>query len=426
MKLQAFYLPGSVHTTDTEMLEQGNHIAPHLYIFRKRLKHNKGMPLPRADCRVEELEVPTHLERRPLNASDSVRSQRPAVGLDSLFIPNRRNPKINKYQNPRAFAVPATNRHAADNIYNAPRGSGPPGFGGRPLSQSHHPKFAPHSDPPPQPHGVHQNVAGTSGRDPPQTSQSQHGVAPYPQFASSSRHHPTIPTSDWDSAARAHTVHSSHNTTLPPCDDMYGNNNNFGVQHRLPPLPPALPESVLRERSSAFPTSLPSYVPPPIQQGIQINRYLDRDPRTSQSQHGVAPYPQFASSSRHHPTIPTSDWDSAARAHTVHSSHNTTLPPCDDMYGNNNNFGVQHRLPPLPPALPESVLRERSSAFPTSSPSYVPPPIQQGIQINSYPDRDPRRHVNPPLQFHQAPQQQSPSPPPPGEDYHEGGGWLED
>lgn len=333
--MQAFYLPGSVHSADTEMLEQGNRIAPHLYLFRKRLKHNKGMPSPRADCRVEELEVPTHLERRPLNASDSVRSQPPAgdIGLDSLFIPNRRNPKINKYQNPRTFAVPATNRHAPNNINISHRGSGPPGFSGRPLSQSHHPKVAPHSDPPPQPRGVHpsplrsssQNVAATSGHHPPRTSQSQHGVAPNAQFASSSRHHPSTPTSGWDSAVRAHTVYSSHNTTLPPCGDMYGNNNNRGVQHRLPPLP------------------------------------------------------------RGNPLV----------------------------------------NPPLPPALPKSVLPERSSAA-TSLPSYLPPPILQGMQINRYPDRDPRRQVNPPLQFHQAPRQQSPPPPLPGEDYHEGGGWLED
>ena len=301
--MQAFYLPGSVHSTDTEMLEQGNHIAPHLYLFRKRLKHNKGMPSSRADCRVEELEVPTHHDRRPLNASDSVRIQPPAgdLGLKTLFIPNRRNPKINKYQNPRTFAVPAKNRHAPNNINFAPRCSGPPGFGGQPLSQSHHPKVAPHSDPPPQPRGVHpsplrpssQNVAATSGHDPPRTSQAQHGVAPNPQFASSSRYHPSTPTSGWDSAVRAHTVHSSHNTTLPR-DDMYGGNNNRGVQHRLPPLPrgnplvnppppPALPPH-LPERPSGFPTSSPSYRPLPILQGMQINRYLDRDPRRQVNQ----------------------------------------------------------------------------------------------------------------------------------------------
>lgn len=318
--MQAFYLPGSVHSTDTEMLEQGNHIAPHLYLFRKRLRHNKGMPSSRADCRVEELEVPTHLDRRPLNASDSVRSQPPAgdVGINSLFIPDRRKPKINKYQNPRTFAVPAKNRHAPNNINYASRCSGPPGFSGRPLSQSR-----PHSDPPPQPRGVHpsplrspsQNVAATSGHDPPRTSQGQHGVAPNPQYASSSRYHPSTPTSDWDSAVRAHTVHSSHNTTLPPCGDMYGNNNNRGVQHRLPPLP------------------------------------------------------------RGNPLV----------------------------------------NPPPPP--------ERPLAFPTSSPSYRPP---QGMQINRYLDRDPRRQVNPHLQFHHAPRQHSPPPPLPGEDYHEGGGWLED
>lgn len=293
--MQAFYLPGSVHRTDTEMLEQGNHIAPHLYLFRKRLKYNKGMPPSCADYRAEELAVPPRHERRPLNASDSIRSQPPAgdVGLDSLFIPNQRNPKINKYENPRMFAVPATNRRGPNDINIAPRSSGPPGFGSRPLSQNHHPKVAPRSDPPPQHCGVHpsplrsssQNVAATSGCNAPQTSQLQHGVVPNAQFTSSSRHHPSTPTSAWDSAVRAHTVNLSHNTTLPPCGDNHGNNNR-GVHHHLPPLPPlppALPRSVPHERPSAFPTSLPSYLPPHIPPGMQISRFPNRDPRRNAS-----------------------------------------------------------------------------------------------------------------------------------------------
>lgn len=84
---QSFYLPGSVHGSNDECLEQGNSVSPHLYIYGQRIFFETSKAEPLAANPSQQMQQ----NRKIVKPGKQTKPTPPSNSLDHLFIPQHQS-----------------------------------------------------------------------------------------------------------------------------------------------------------------------------------------------------------------------------------------------------------------------------------------------------------------------------------------------